>query len=173
MSITFRSEDPSDHSAINELLGGVFGGEGEIKLIEDCRVSEEFISQLAIVALDEGKVVGHILFHPVLIETKEGNSSVLTMAPMAVSPDVQNKGVGTKLLTHGLNECKRLGHKIVVVIGHPNFFAKFGFIPAIEKGLEIMFPVPDEAFMVCELEPGALDNISGTVEFPGIFVSLF
>jgi putative acetyltransferase len=99
----------------------------------------------------------------------QGDVAVLSQPPMAVLPEVQNSGIGSQLVRTGLEKCRELGHKIVVVVGHPEYYSRFGFVPARQKNLELSFPVPDEAFMVCELAPDALDGIEGKVKFPPEF----
>jgi putative acetyltransferase len=120
-------------------------------------------------AVKSKQVVGHILFSPIIIETQKAAVPVLSLAPMAVLPEFQNQGVGLELVRQGLRESKRLGHNIVVVVGHPGYYPRFGFTPARAKGLEVPFKVPDEAFMVLELIPGTLDGIKGTVIYPPEF----
>ena len=93
----------------------------------------------------------------------------LALAPMAVHPEFQSQGIGSRLVREGLERCRNLGHRIVVVVGHPEFYPRFGFTPARAKGLEAPFPVPDEAFMVTELVPGALDGVSGMIVYPAPF----
>ena len=87
------------------------------------------------------------------------------LAPMAVLPEYQNQGVGSLLVRNGLSECQRAGFDIVVVLGHPRYYPRFGFIPASQKGLSCEYQVPDEAFMVIELRPGALNGMSGLVKY--------
>ncbi len=157
------------HSAIHEINVLAFGGENEARLVENLRKSCSFNAQLSLVAVEEGRVVGHILFSPITIESKKGSLPALALAPMAVHPEFQNQGIGSRLVREGLERCRSLGHKIVVVVGHPEFYPRFGFTPARAKGLEAPFPVPDEAFMVTELVPGALDGISGMIVYPAPF----
>jgi len=114
-------------------------------------------------------VVGHILFSPLVIETKDGAVAALALAAMAVRPEVQNQGIGSELVPEGLEWCRSLGHRIVVVVGHPDYYPRFGFSPARARGLEAPFPVPDEAFLALELVPGALDGITGVVQYPPPF----
>jgi len=121
------------------------------------------------VASEDDKVVGHILFSVIVIETKKGDVPVLSLAPMSILPEYQNRGIGSELVRHGLKECQRLGHQVIVVIGHPKYYPRFGFKPAKKKGLKSVYPVPDEAFMVLELTPGALEGVSGSVRFPPAF----
>jgi putative acetyltransferase len=88
---------------------------------------------------------------------------------MAVQPEFQNQGIGSELVRQGMERCRNLGYGIIIVVGHPTYYPRFGFTPAREKGLEAPFPVPDEAFMVIELTPGALNGISGIVIYPPAF----
>jgi putative acetyltransferase len=166
---TIRAEQKNDTEAIHEVNRLAFGQEDESLLICRIRNSPRFIPDLSLVALIEGKIVGHILFSPITIEAKLGDIPALSLAPMAVLPAFQNRGVGSELVGEGLARCRRLGHKIVVVIGHPDYYPRFGFIPARPKGLEVAFPVPDKAFMVHELAPQALKGIEGTVKYPPEF----
>ncbi|UCD57603.1 MAG: N-acetyltransferase, partial [Candidatus Hydrogenedentota bacterium] len=115
------------------------------------------------------QIVGHILFTPIIIETQRGAVSALALAPMAVRPEFQNQGVGSELVRQGLKECRRLGHKVVVVVGHPTYYPRFGFSSARAKGLEAPFHVSDEAFLALELVPAALDGRSGMVKYPSEF----
>jgi putative acetyltransferase len=121
------------------------------------------------VAVLENKVVGHILFSPVVIETSTTDISILALAPMAVRPEFQNQGIGSELVRQGLEECHRLGSRMVVVLGHSSFYPRFGFEPARPKGVSAPFPVPDKSWMVIELEPGALSGVQGTVRYPPAF----
>ena len=116
-----------------------------------------------------GKTVGHILFSSVIIQCRGRNVRALALAPMAVLPEVQRRGIGSQLVEKGLECCRTFGHQIVIVVGHPDYYPRFGFSSARAKGLEVPFPVPDEAFMVLELTQGALDNISGMVVYPAPF----
>ncbi|UCC41843.1 MAG: N-acetyltransferase [Candidatus Aminicenantes bacterium] len=164
-----RPEKKKDYKAIQEINELAFGGRAEVVLIEALRKSDSFIPELCLVAVQKGEVIGHILFSPIVIKSKERVVSALALAPMAVHPKFQNKGVGSKLVYQGLEDCQRLGHKIIVVIGHPEYYPRFGFLPARAKGLDVAFPVPDEAFMVLELVPGSLDVTQGEIIYPPAF----
>jgi len=161
-----RPEQTKDYPAIHKINELAFGGRAEAELIKALRRSNSFIPELSLAAVQKGEVIGHILFSPIIIKSKERVIPALALAPMAVHPKFQNKGVGSKLTRRGLKDCLRLGHKIIVVIGHPGYYPRFGFLPARDKGLEVAFPVPDEAFMVLELVPGALDVTHGEVIYP-------
>jgi len=84
---------------------------------------------------------------------------------MSVRPEYQRVGVGGQLVRTGLEECRRRGYSAVVVVGHPEYYPRFGFVPAETKGLECEFLVPREAFMVLELEAGALSRLAGVVRY--------
>ncbi len=101
------------------------------------------------------------------IDTASGLVSAAALAPMAVSPTLQRKGIGGLLLSHGLETLREQGEKIVIVVGHPNFYRKFGFSTDKAAGLES--PFPREAFMAIELSCGALDGIHGAVLYPSPF----
>ena len=124
---------------------------------------------LSLVAIEDDRLVGHILFSEIAIATSQGEITALALAPLAVLPQFQNRGIGSQLVREGLKQCQFLGYRIVIVLGHPNFYTRFGFAPAINKGLRSPFPVPDEAFMVLELVPGALTGISGMVQYSSPF----
>ena len=160
------------YSAIHEINSLAFGQENEARLVENVRKSRSFNPQLSLVAIKEGRVVGHILFSPITIKSERGAAPAVALAPMAVHPEFQNQGIGSKLVREGLEQCRKLGHKIVVVVGHRNYYPRFGFSSAGAKGLKAPFPVPDEAFLFAELVSGALDNVSGTVQYPPEFEEL-
>lgn len=168
MPIT-RPETADDYAAVHQVNTLAFGREVEARLIEALRESPEFIPELSLVAVEDGRVVGHILFCPLVIETEDGAAPALALGVLAVRPELQKQGIGSQLVREGLERCRSLGHKIVVVIGHPAYYPRFGFSPARERGLEVPFPVPDDAFLVLELVPGALDGLAGTVRYPPAF----
>lgn len=167
--VEIRQERDEDIPVISEIHRVAFGGETEPNLVEAIRESDGFIPELSIVAKVDGDVVGHILFSPITIETKADSVPVLSLAPMGVLPDHQNQGIGSELVKTGLAECQKLGHYIVIVIGYPKYYTRFGFVPASKKGLKVSFDVPDEAFMVFEGITGALEGVSGTVIYPPFF----
>lgn len=168
-AILVRAETPKDFDAIRKINKKAFKGKNESKLVDALRESEGFIPELSLVAEKAGAVVGHILFSPILIKGPQGETPALALAPMAVLPDFQNQGVGSALIKHGLEECRRLGHKIMVVVGHDEYYPRFGFTRASAKGLTLPFEAPDEVFMALELAPGALAGVSGEVVYPREF----
>ncbi|SFU65436.1 GNAT family N-acetyltransferase [Alicyclobacillus macrosporangiidus] len=167
---TIRSESPKDFTSIREVHLRAFEGEGEANLVEAVRASDNFVPELSLVAVtDTDEVVGHILFSIVGIETDTGMVPTLALAPMAVLPEYQHQGIGSALVREGLRRAAELGFEHVVVLGHPNFYPKFGFVPSTAKGIQSPFQVPEEVFMVHEIQAGSLDSIRGTVKYPPAF----
>jgi len=144
-----------------------FGQPNEADLVDALRANAH--PYISLVATVDDKVIGHIFFSPVTVESEEAAFTAMGLAPMAVLPTHQNQGVGSRLVREGLKECHRLGHDIVVVLGHPNFYPRFGFVPANSKGLRCEYDVPDEVFMVTELKPEALAGRQGLVKYHPAF----
>ncbi len=169
VGLTVRPERAADIDAVRKLNKKAFKGKAESKLVNALRGTEWYVPELALVAELEGRVAGHLLLS--LVEIKEGDRSVpaLALAPMGVLPEFQGRGIGSALVKRGLAEAARLGHKLVVVVGHPEYYPRFGFVPAGEKGLRLPFECPPEAFMALELAPGALAGVSGEVSYPPPF----
>lgn len=140
-----------------------FGRINEARLVDSLRSAGALT--FSAVAEAESKVVGHAAFSPVKIEDERGSFEALALAPVAVLPTWQRKGVGSALLKWSLDECRRLGHKLVIVVGHPEYYPRFGFVPATPGGIRCPFDVPSEAFMLLELQPGALAGRTGTIKY--------
>lgn len=166
-----RQENPGDYSGIRETNLMAFDkGENEARLVELIRNSEHFILDLSLVAVkDDGEVFGHILFSIINLVAEQGTVPTLGLAPMAVKPDYQNNGIGSDLVNEGIKACKALGYNHIFVLGHPNFYPRFGFSPASQFGIDSPFPVPDEVFMALELEKGSLSGLQGKIEYPPAF----
>jgi putative acetyltransferase len=166
MSPIIRPETTADHEAIREVNRTAFGGEGEVRLVDALREGE--YATISLVAEEEeGLVVGHILFSALTIRTLEGNIEALALAPMAVVPSHQRTGIGSSLVGEGLRACREAGHRIVIVVGHPEFYLRFGFSAKLAEPLESAYSGP--AFMAVELVPNALQGIEGAVRFPPPF----
>ncbi len=126
---------------------------------------------MSLVAEQEGRVVGHILFSDLPIITGDGTVPALALAPMAVLPEFQRQGIGSTLVTRGLEACRQQGHQVVVVLGHSHFYPRFGFSPKLAANLESPFSGGD-SFMAVELVPGALDGVDGPGAVPAAVRSL-
>ena len=162
--ITIRPEEREDYPTIYGVVRRACR-ENEARLVDMLRGLPEFVPALSLVAEMDGRVVGHILFTPTKTTT---GGTVLALAPVAVDPPFQRQGVGSALVLRGLAEARRLGYGVVIVLGHPDYYPRFGFSPARAKGFRAPFPVPDEAFMVLELRPGAA-GAGGTVIYSPVF----
>jgi len=160
---TIRPETPEDVDSICYVNAQAFGQEDESKIIEKLRNSG--VLMVSLVAVQDGQIVGHIAFSPVAVESGLSSFEAVALAPMAVLPAYQRKGIGSQMVWAGLEECRRLGHEIIVVLGHPDYYPRFGFVLAKPKGVDCEFEVPEEAWMVLELREGALAGRSGTVKF--------
>jgi len=159
--IIVRPETAEDIPSVRWVNELAFGQLGEADLVDALRpTAQPYISLVAVI---QGQVVGHIFFSPVTLEA-EGSALILGLGPMAVLPEYQNQGIGSRLVREGLKECQRIGSDVVVVVGHPTYYPRFGFVPASRKGLRCEYPIPDEVFMVAELKPNALSR-KGLVKY--------
>ena len=164
--VIIRPESEKDYQVIKEINDAAFNQNNESLLIEQLRESPDFIPDLSLVAEMEGKIAGHILFYPVKINDGNAEYITLSLAPMAVHPDYQRKGVGGKLITEGKRRAKAMRYDSIIVIGHPEYYPKFGFEKASCFNIRPPFDIPEVAFLALELNEGALKNIRGFVEYP-------
>ena len=174
--IRIRAETPADRAAVRDLLTAAFEGDEEARLVAEFRGLTGFDPALSLVAEVEGRVVGYILF--TLIEividsevTDDGPVPALALAPMAVLPEFQRKGIGSQLANEGLQRCRAAGHRIATVLGHATYYPRFGFVRASAHGLTFPFDAPDDACMVLELTAGALRGVRGQVRYPAPFAA--
>src|SRR5215471_16638378 len=125
MNPLIRPETSADHEAIRHVNRLAFGQDDEARLVDALR--DGGYLRVSLVAERAGQVVGHILFSDLPILTEAGAVPALALAPMAVLPGFQRQGIGSTLVCRGLDECRRQGHRIVVVVGHPHFYPRLGF----------------------------------------------
>jgi putative acetyltransferase len=161
MGVLIRPEREGDIAAIRRLNIDAFGCAAEGALVD--RLRSRGALSLSLVAEIDGIVAGHIALTRV---TSHGAApSGAGLGPMAVLPELQRAGIGSRLVRAGLEACAAAGFGYVVVLGHPDFYPRFGFVPASLFGLDCKWPVPDEAFMVRELLTGTLDAVHGRIEY--------
>jgi putative acetyltransferase len=166
VKVAIRADQPGDAPAVREINEQAFGGPQEARIVDALRGA---IGAISLVAESGDRLVGHILFTPIAVEPPVSGRRFAGLGPMAVRPDHQRRGIGGQLVRAGLDECRRLGYAAVVVIGHPEYYPRFGFVPGDTRGLQYEHPVPREAFMVLELETGALAGCAGVVRYPPQF----
>ena len=167
--VTIRPEKPEDYQLVYDINQKAFNREAEARLVEKLRKTSRFIPNLSLVAIKDKKLVGHVLFSIIFIKTDSKSIPVLALAPIAVLPEYQKQGIGSLLIREGIKKCKNLGYKAIILVGYPNYYPRFGFTPAKEKGLNLSFDAPEEAFMVYEIIPKTLKGVKGTIEFPPEF----
>jgi putative acetyltransferase len=155
---TIRRETSDDVSAIHAVVRAAFGRPNEANLVAALRRADALpVSAIAVLG---DRLIGHMAFSHITIGEE---LSGLALAPVAVQPECQRQGIGTALVRWGLDEIRSLGHRIVIVLGSPAYYGRFGFMPASQFGIVCPFPVSAEDFMLLELSPGAAAGCGGTV----------
>lgn len=165
--MNIREEQPSDIEKIWEVNSDAFETQAEANLVNALRNSG--CAYISLVAETENIVVGHILFTPVELTGNENKLKIMGLAPMAVFSQYQNKGIGSKLVKTGLEYCRSLGYDAVVVLGYPNYYPRFGFVPSVKYGIKSEYEVPDDVFMILELVPEALKGHKGIIKYHEAF----
>ena len=160
-----RVEAPADIPHVHTVNRAAFESSTEATLVDALRMQPDVIS---LVAEEDGHIVGHIMFSPVRL-TGADDLRAMALAPMAVAPARQRAGIGAALVRDGLARCRQQGVDALFVVGHPDYYPRFGFTPASGFGITCEFDVPDEAFMAVELAPGALRGRTGRVFFNEAF----
>src|SRR5262245_13644755 len=169
MSLLIRQETDADHEAIGQVNRLAFGQDAEARLVDALR--EGGYVRVSLVAEQADQIVGHILFTELPIIAEARTIPALALAPMAILPAFQRQGIGSVLVRRGLEECRQQGHQIVVVLGHPHFYPRFGFSPKLTTHLDSPFS-GKESFMAVELVAGALEGVRGRVQYPPPFGAL-
>ena len=160
--IEIRNEIPADVPAIRDVNERAFGGRAEAQLVDRLRAANKAVASL--VARHGDRIVGHILFSAVNVANAPRTVRAVGLAPMSVLPEFQKTGIGSRLVRDGLAACQQAGYDIVVVLGHADYYSRFGFYRAKDYGLDNEYQALD-AFMVLELTRGVLQTISGLVQF--------
>lgn len=165
MNIEIRQEEACDFPAVYEINLKAFNRKEEARLADRLRLGDGFIPELSLVATVEDKIVGHILFTKISIIDEDRSHDSLALAPMAVSPDMQGKGIGEQLVRYGLDKARELGYQSVIVLGHTEYYPRFGFVPTSKWNIRPPFNVPADVFMAKELIDGSLSNVKGLVKY--------
>ena len=170
MNVIIRESCESDGAAISELAIATFGeSEGPVisSLIEDLAIDITAKPMLSLVATIENRVVGHILFTNAVITQASSSFSAVILAPLAVDPEVQNQGIGGRLIREGIVRLKAADVDLVFVLGYPAYYTRYGFTPARPLGYQAPYPIPQEhsdAWMVQVLRPEAAGNLDARVQ---------
>ena len=170
-----RKEKPEEYTSVIELTAKAFEtmpfSEGdEDKLVERLRKAATFIPELSLVAELDGQLVGHILFTPLQIKNEQDIFTSLVLGPVSVLPEFQKQGIGGQLIRAGHQKAKELGFQSVILIGHPEYYPRFGYKTASGFGLKVAMELPsDDVFMAAELTENGLSGVSGMVIFPPEF----
>jgi putative acetyltransferase len=164
--VHIRAEEEQDWADVQAVNESAFERSAEAHLIAALR--EQARPVVSLVAEYGGAIVGHIMFSPVVLPGHP-ELKIMGLAPMAVAPEHQRKGIGSALVRAGLEQCKKLGFGAVIVLGHPEYYPRFGFSPSVRFGIGCEYEVPEEAFMVVELQPGFLYGAFGKVKYHAAF----
>lgn len=170
--INVRPESAADIKAIDVVHLSAFGGDDEVNLVSALRDSAGYNPDLSLVAEFHERIVGHILLTKVRLQRDHGGCDVLALAPMAVVPSQSHRGIGSELVQSALDAAKRMEFPAVVVVGHPEFYRRFGFEPASKWQLRCNLPAPADAVMAMELDAGVLDG-GGNIIYPTQFSCVY
>lgn len=157
--IDIRPEAPADIAAIRDVHRRAFGQEQEGRVVDALRANGGAL--LSLVALRHGRIVGHIMYSPARVGSVQGAA----LGPMAVVPEEQRRGVGTRLVEEGNDRVARQGCPLIVVVGHPAFYPRFGFRPASVYGVTCAWELPDDVFMVLALDDTQMAAAAGVAEY--------
>jgi len=162
---SIRPEERADYDAVRTVHTRAFGRADEADLVDALLRDGDVI--LSLIAEAHASIAGHILFSRMWVDTGPMRVAAIALAPLSVLPEVQRTGVGSALIRRGLELLRETGERIVFVLGHPDYYSRFGF--STEKAIHIESPFPREFFMALELRPGVLDAVRGTVVYPAAF----
>lgn len=174
MNILIRQETTADHPAITQIIKSAFKTEPfsdqtEHLLVARLRKSEAFIPELSLVAELNGEIVGHILLTKIQIRNETESYESLALAPVSVAPVHQGKGIGGKLILKAHSIARELGFSLIILLGHAEYYPRFGYQPVHENGIRLPFEAPPENCMVVELRENALREVNGIVEYDQAF----
>jgi len=162
--IRIRKEKQKDHDEVRIVNEQAFGQPDEGRIVDKLR--ESCKETVSLIAVSNNEIIGHIFFSPVTIETPAGCIKGMGLAPMAVLPELQNQGVGSMLVNEGVRILKKMSCPFVIVLGHENYYPRFGFERASNYGLKCQWEgVPDDAFMVLILDESVMKGVSGIAKY--------
>lgn len=163
LEVRVRREERADRADVYDVNAAAFPTTAEARLVDQLRESTSH--SVSLVAVVDDRVVGHIFFSPVAVHAPSGMRQAIGLAPLAVLPSHQGKGIGSRLVREGVAACAQRGERLVFVLGHVGYYPRFGFERADAHGLYYARPGPNPAFMVAELAAGALAGCGGEVRY--------
>lgn len=175
-NLIIRKEIPADYDTVFKVIKEAFKNEEfsdqrEQFLVRKLRNSSAFIPELSLVAVLDDEIVGHILLTKIKIKNGDIKTPSLSLAPVAVLPAYQKRGIGSKLIDVAHKKALNLGFTSIILIGHADYYPKFGYKKASTFGITLPFDAPDENCMAIELTDHALKSVSGKTEYPNEFYS--
>ena len=169
--VTIRQENSADLAAISNVNRCAFAGDGEASFVATIRNTPSFVRELSLVAEFNGRIIGHIMMFKTVLHQQGQDKEVLALAPMSVMPSQSHRGVGSNLVRAAVSKAVSLGYPAVVVVGHPDYYAKFDFEPAQKWGIKVPMSVPEDSVCARELVSGSLRG--GELEYPDSFLAMF
>lgn len=171
--MTIRPEKPEELAEIYNLIERAFRTakvtDGDEQNFADrLRAGKGYVPRLALVAEEDGKLTGHILFTRFTVRTEGGNGEILLVAPLSVAQEYRSRGVGAALMREGLRRAGEMGFQAALLVGDPAYYGRFGFRPSVECGIRNTDGIPERYVLALELVPGALKAMNGTVTFAGM-----
>lgn len=159
--LNIRPETDADLTTVYHVNAQGFGREKEAEFVNHLRDHRGIT--LSLVAEYNGLLVGHALFSPVRIEPNGSVFNSVALAPLAILPEYQRQGIGSRLVQEGIEKIRFLGHDIIFLVGHPKYYPRFGFVKAKTRGFHCEFDVPDEAWMLLETVNNSYEKLERTV----------
>ena len=172
--LTVRPETKEEYETIRHLIQEAFdpmpfSTGKEWQLVEAIRSSNGYIPELALVAELKGEIIGHIMVSEVAIDGKSSMIPALILSPVSVLPQFQRKGIGQVLCRKAVEEASKMDYPVMIVIGDPNYYSRFGFQPAVPEGVYLPFGFEEEYLLMIPLKTGVLEKVSGAIQFPPWF----
>ena len=174
MELSIRQEEKHDYAVVRELIKSAFetmdfSDHKEQDLVQRLRKSSAFIPAFSLVAEQDDIIVGHILLTKIRIVSNRETSETLALAPVSVLPTFQGLGIGGELIKKAHSVAAQLGYKLIALLGHSDYYPRFGYVRASKYGIQFPFDAPDENCMMIELVERGLAGVSGTLQYPKEF----
>ncbi len=174
MSLLLRQETSNDYEAVADVIKDAFAqvkesDQSEPRLVDRLRYSTAFIPELSIVAEVGKKIVGHVLLTKIKIKNETNSVDALALAPISVHPNYQKQGIGGALINEAHRRAQALGYGSIILVGHADYYPRFGYEPISKYDIELPFPAPAENCMVIEMVEDSLKGVNGMVEYDSIF----